>query len=374
VDSSNTVDGKPICYWVNKHNNAVPSDVGYVALVNCTNVSAQNLQITNNGNGLLVAYTQNSTITGNTFTNNWEGVTLDGSTGNILKENSMNDNRYNFGVNNALPNDVDESNKVNDKPIIYWVNQHNKAVPSNAGYVVLINCTDITVQNLQLSNNRQGILLVDTRNTTINRNTVTNHVNGIELDKSPNNTITSNRIETNTNSGINAVYSDDNSFVGNTITANTVGINVNASSDNSVHRNSITANDQAIQLRNSMTINSTHNTVTENNIERNISHIFIEYEAHNNTVYHNNFIDNTEQTVDTDPYSYYGGTVIGIDMTNFWDNGSEGNYWNDYENRYPDATEQGNTGTWNTPYYIDILNTDNHPLIQPVTLPNPTTP
>jgi parallel beta-helix repeat protein len=325
VDTSNMVDGKPICYWVNKHDSTVPSDVGYVALVNCTNISAQNLQLNSNYNGLLVAYTQNSTITDNTLANNWEGMKVDYSTGNVFTGNDMQDNRYNFGVSNGLANDVDSSNTVNDKPVIYWVNQHNKAVPSNAGCVILINCTDITVQNLQLSNNNQGILLVNTKNTTITQNIITNHFNGIELDASQNNTITGNIIEANGNSGISALYSDDNSFVGNKIIANTIGINVNASSINSIHRNHITANTQAIQFRNSITKNSTYNTVTENNIELNNHHINIEYEAHNNTVYHNNFIDNTDQISDTDPYIYYGGPVIGIDITNFWDNGSEGN-------------------------------------------------
>ncbi|RCV64242.1 hypothetical protein C5S53_09705 [Methanophagales archaeon] len=30
-----------------------------------------------------------------------------------------------------------------------------------------------------------------------------------------------------------------------------------------------------------------------------------------------------------------------------------GNYWDDYEEKYPDAEEMGSTGIWDTPYRIN---------------------
>ena len=80
----------------------MPSDVGYVALVNCTDITVQNLHLANNYNGLLIAYTHNSTITGNTLTNNWEGLKLAYSSGNVLSGNNMHDNRYAFSFNGDL--------------------------------------------------------------------------------------------------------------------------------------------------------------------------------------------------------------------------------------------------------------------------------
>jgi parallel beta-helix repeat protein len=368
VDSSNTVDGKPVCYCVNKHNLVVPSDVGYVALVNCTDVTVQNLQLTNNYNGLLIVYTQNSTITDNTLTNNWEGLKLVGSSGNVLSGNKMNNNRYAFSLNDKLANDIDTTNTVDGKPIIYWVDQYDKTVPADACYVALINCTGITVQNLQLSNNRQGILLINTRNTTITQNTITNQSNGIELEISSNNTIANNFIDANMNYGIYVLYSDSNSFAGNTITGNDVGICINASSSNSIYWNNITANNQAIRFVNSDAANSTYNKVNENNIAMNENHIFTEPYANYNTIYHNNFINNTEQLSNEPPDYYLYGPVTLSDMVNYWDNGSEGNYWSDYENHYTNATEVDNSGIWNTPYshYIGV---DHFPLVQPYPIP-----
>jgi hypothetical protein len=52
---------------------------------------------------------------------------------------------------------------------------------------------------------------------------------------------------------------------------------------------------------------------------------------------------------------------------NTWDNGypSGGNYWSDYQTRYPSAAEIDGSGIWNTPYVIDANNTDRYPLMSP---------
>jgi len=56
--------------------------------------------------------------------------------------------------------------------------------------------------------------------------------------------------------------------------------------------------------------------------------------------------------------------VHSSNSTNVWDDGAcEGNYWSDYEDRYPDAEEIYESGIWNTPYVVDINNQDNYPLI-----------
>jgi hypothetical protein len=53
------------------------------------------------------------------------------------------------------------------------------------------------------------------------------------------------------------------------------------------------------------------------------------------------------------------------DSTNVWDDGypTGGNYWSDYEERYPNATELDNSHIWDTPYIIDKNNQDNYPMI-----------
>jgi len=61
------------------------------------------------------------------------------------------------------------------------------AVPFDAGYVALVNCTRITIKNLNLTNNVQGLLLASTTNSTIVENSVTDSCCGIYLYESTNN-------------------------------------------------------------------------------------------------------------------------------------------------------------------------------------------
>jgi parallel beta-helix repeat protein len=71
----------------------------------------------------------------------------------------------------------------------------------------------------------------------------------------------------------------------------------------------------------------------------------------NNTLYHNNFVNNTETTL------LRGNASQSV---NFWDNRGEGNYWSGYSG----ADANGN-GVGDTPYTIDAFNVDRYPLMQP---------
>jgi parallel beta-helix repeat protein len=116
VDTSNSVNGKPIYYWVNKTNMTAPSNAGFIALINCTDATVQNLNLSDNYEGLLLAYVKNSTVTNNAINNNYEGIALDNSSGNTLKGNDINSNVYNIIVQTAFPNNIDTSNIVDGKP------------------------------------------------------------------------------------------------------------------------------------------------------------------------------------------------------------------------------------------------------------------
>ena len=63
----------------------------------------------------------------------------------------------------------------------------------------------------------------------------------------------------------------------------------------------------------------------------------------------NTIVNNTFQA----SFSGWFGPYI---SPNTWDNGypSGGNYWSDYEVRYPDARELDGSGIWDTPYFVDF--------------------
>jgi nitrous oxidase accessory protein NosD len=72
----------------------------------------------------------------------------------------------------------------------------------------------------------------------------------------------------------------------------------------------------------------------------------------NNTYYLNNFINNTK-TID----------VQNSQISN-WDNGTIGNYWDDYQ-----GEDSNSDGIGDTPYIIDENNQDNYPLMEPFVIP-----
>ena len=304
--------------------------------------------VTINNVGITLTYFTNTNVFGNTLTDNEFGFFVGGGAGSVLRNNTLKGNTYGFHVFNvqgitALKGvDVDTSNKVNGKSIYYWVNQHDRSIPIDAGYVALIGCTNITVSNLNLSGNAEGVYLGSTENSTIINNAFSNNLFSVSLDESNNNTISKNIIANNEN-GIGlgtglGTFSSNNLIDSNVITGNRKGIYFGASASNIVTRNNIT------------------NCATG---------IYTEYSGIN-ILYNNNFINNTRQWLDIvlEPFP----NVLPISVST-WDNGTVGNYWSDYLTRYPNATEIDASGIGDTPYIIYNNNTDHFPLMKPISIP-----
>ena len=202
------------------------------SLDGCTDITLSGNTITDNQYGVTFSMFSNSNyILDNTIANNTYGIYITHSPDNTFRNNQLIDNTYNLWVAcetsvqmTYFINDIDTSNTINGKPIIYWVSEQDKTVPSDAGYVALVNCTNITVQNLVLTNNSQGILLVATSNCHITKNYIANNDYGIVLyapyEQCIGNTITENNITANSKDGINSWNSDGTIITGNSITNN----------------------------------------------------------------------------------------------------------------------------------------------------------
>jgi len=105
----------------------------------------------------------------------------------------MTDNSFNFGVYGTqfsdFINSVSISNTVDGKPVYYWVNQHGLDVPSDAGYIALINSTNIHVKNLKLRSNCQGVFLAYSNYTVLQGLELSNNLYGVWLFRSFNNVL-----------------------------------------------------------------------------------------------------------------------------------------------------------------------------------------
>jgi parallel beta-helix repeat protein len=375
-----------------------------------SNNSISRNNITDCGFGIRLFYSSNNNISENNVTDSViEGMRLDSSSNNILRNNSVAGSQYNFGVRGNtfehFVNDIDASNTVEDKPVYYWINEQDRTVPLDAGYVALINCTRINVQNLNLTKNQQGILLAYTTNSTITENEISENLEGTWFLASSYNSFCKNNIAESTNSGIQLDFSSNIAISGNNITNNGEGIDIQYSSNNSISGNSITANHE----NGVCAIGSSNNTIIGNNIATNSLYgAFLYSYSNNNTVAGNNITNNGEGidiSVHSDSNTLIGNNVtnnnlgvyidfsssnliyhnnfmnniIQVDLystTGIWDNGypSGGNYWSDYtdvdKKNGANQDQPGGDGIGDTPYIIDTNNRDRYPLMKTYGIPH----
>ena len=389
IDASNTVNGKPVYYWKDAVGGTVAGDAGQVILANCTDVIVENQNVSDGSVGIELGFSSGNTIANNTASNGWFGIYLQHSSNNTIANStalnndvgilivySSNDNvlanttassNSEIGIwlhsssNNTLSNNtassngnvgiflhyssnsnilidntasyntqavsllfnrdntikdnvmvrngiyilgewvwhwnshtIDASNTVNGKPVYYWKDAVGGTVAGDAGQVILANCTDVIVENQNVSDGSVGI----------------------ELGFSSGNTIANNTVLANNLWGILLWYSSNNVIASNTVSENSRGISLRSSSSN--------------------------------------------------WIYHNNFMNNTNQAFDD------GDTSI-------WQEGypSGGNYWSDYggvdEKSGPGQDQPGSDGIGDQPYEIDTDSRDLYPLMLPVgtALPRP---
>ena len=206
-------------------------------------------------------------------------------------------------------------------------NQHNVTIIGanvtgfNTGVYIFLS-GPVYVKISSLSNNQEGIVAVDSSNCTL----------------------TGNALSYNSGSAIQLYSGVVGSLLnGNSIEYNHIGveaISMLGIYDNDIVENTIAHNDIGLSFDNSpLSVND-------------------------NLIYHNNFIENTQQTniIPALPGNY---------PPNNWDNGypSGGNSWSDYTGTDlysgPNQDVPGSDGIGDTPYTIAPNNIDNYPIMTP---------
>ncbi|PVX24102.1 MAG: hypothetical protein CW691_08615 [Candidatus Bathyarchaeum sp.] len=289
------------------------------------------------------------------------GLEIMSSSNNTLKDNDISDNVYNLWVNGSelehFIQNFDASNTLDDKPVYYWVNKHDLSVPSDAGYVALVNCTNVTIAGVEISNNYDGLLLVYTTNSTITKTVITGNYFGVKLYQSTLNNIFENDLKHNY-WGVWLYQSTDNNITCNNIAENSKhGLRLSNSSSNIITENNIAENSKYGLVFS----NSSNNKITTNNIINNgVGAGFVG--SSNNVVYHNNFVNNKKHVEVT---KNAVGYIPIPDGMHIFDNNypSGGNYWDNYN-----GTDTNHDGIGDTSYLVSDYrnNTDDYPLIEPV--------
>jgi parallel beta-helix repeat protein len=386
-------------------NNIANLDYG-IWLSESSNNSVSGNTITDGDYGVYFSESSNNTVSGNNISNNWYGVYLWKSANNTVSDNMFTNDGL---VAVESYSNVVAGNMVNGKPLVYLEGVSGYTV-EEAGQVILVNCDNIRVENLNLSFTSVGVQLSRTTNTHIANNHMTNGMRGVMLSYSSDNTVSGNNITAKNywSQGVYLSYSSNNSVSGNNIKNNGRGVVLDKSSNNGIHKNNVTANyEYGVDLyessnntvsENNITANnwsgvklwcsfnnmisgnnitannecgvdlssSSNNTVSGNAITNNRRSGIWLWSSSNNRFYHNNFIGNTQQVYDWSWDKPYVAPSV-----NVWDDGypSGGNYWSNYTGvdlySGPHQNITGSDGIGDTPYTIDADNTDRYHLMAP---------
>lgn len=225
----------------------------------------------------------------------------------------------------------------------------------NCGKGVSIYGTHAIVDTNIISSSNTAILCASTFSNLTKNNILVSSGYGIYLEGSQNFVMGNNITDPNKDGYGIFVANDSNTITNNAIFEKTQGISVSEGSNNIVAANSV-ANCSSSGLRVEA---GTNNAFTMNFVTDCSYGAITGNGALNNTFYFNDFLDNIQQV------SVQSG------VSSNWDNGTHGNYWLDYLDRYPNAAEVDDAGFWNTPYVIDANNIDNYPLVSPFETTSP---
>ncbi len=297
--------GSGSCIWIQN------SDV-YFNIENCT--------LYNSGNnwddtGIKLAIdVDNGQLIENIIHDNYIGIYLESSDNNTISGNIISNSTDNGLViansyNNTISGNTANHNRESGISLVGTDNNNvsGNIMLNNGGGIFLDNANYTRVLNNTVEHSSGEGIVIGGNNNWISNNYVDNNTWGMSFDGGYNNTAIANYVNNSSAIGIE-VYHDNQTFLDNIITNNGNGIMI-TSSNNKISGNTISFND--------------------------VKGIALGPDSNNNIIFRNTFEGNL---VDN---AYDDGT------NNQWDNGTIGNYWDNYTGK--DADDDG---IGDTPYVI----------------------
>ncbi len=254
------------------YNNTFSNDYIGMHLNTATNCSVQNnslnalsvaieLETSSNSNiidgnqiregvyGIVTSFVEDISIENNQISDcEYVAILINDAINITLHANAMNGCGPHFsidykGLAGACSHHIDTSNIVDGKPVLYYVNQTGllPAQFSNAGAIILANCSECLVNNIAIEGGSNAIQLLYSKNNTISSNQFKGQTfAGVFLQNGSNNKILNNNITNGLNTGISLEWDNTGTIIdGNQIRDAESGIEVGFTSDICIQNNLI---------------------------------------------------------------------------------------------------------------------------------------
>ncbi len=234
----------------------------------------------------------------------------------------------------------------------FTILSHNYSTSNLLATGILVQGDQCTISDNSIKNNYIGIFCpIQTSTTITNNEIIDNFKDGMRFYGGSQNMISNNIINGNGGSGI-AMQGYQNTITNNTIGRNSRAIGFGGSYS-AIYNNKLESNTES-----GLFLAGSENIISSNDFSHNKYGLFVTTQLgapHGNSFFQNNFRNNNYNAFDNS--SSFGEQ---------WNNKKlNGNYWSDYQTRYPNASESSILGIGDTAYYIAPNNTDCYPLLNP---------
>jgi len=284
--------------------------------------------------GIHIAYGDYCTIEKNEIRDGTRAISLYHVFYSTFANNELKDNRYGIQLNNARNNNITNNtlinngitlldyaypnyysgNTVNSKPLLIFVEKQDIIIDNvPVGQIILINCENIIIKNIEVSHATLGILIISSDNCLVTNSTIQySRDAGITLiERCLNNIISYNDISFNSIGIMVETYQfsfQNNNIIGNRICSNTDGISMDGGSKSTIQDNIIDNNDVGLEVSGS-------GHIIINNIISNSTKIGLNLYAITSNIESNNFIKNLIQAF------FIRGFISGNHFRrNYWSN------------------------------------------------------
>jgi parallel beta-helix repeat protein len=302
----------------------------------------------NTGAPVVLWQSFSNTIANNTIQSWYKGsLAFIESGNNVIVGNNMSHGgislRLYFQVIGQARQALVANNTIGGRPIVFLQDQVGGTVPQDAGNVLLVNCSQVTVGNLTVTNASIGIQMNYCDDILIENCTVSSGTVGIYLDVETDNSVSRNNTVVDCEVGYTIFkYTSGNKYANSTSINNTFGILFQQTgSGNWAINNTVYDGEYGLL---SWSIGA--NTYTNNTCHNNDYGVFLRSDSSSNSITWNAFVNNTVDAEDA-------GSSNSFDY----------NYYSDYV-----GVDEDNDGLGDTSYPIDGTSPaiDTHPLFVPL--------
>lgn len=356
IDSSNTVNGKPVYFFMNSADIIVPLGAGQIILVNTSSIIVENQNCSNGSMGIFVLYSSGITLRNNICSGNSQNGIHIAYSAFCSIENNIADTNGHSGVFIVVSDNCEIRDNVfshNDGYGIYCLDSslcvfENTTCPNNDIGIYISRSWGCVLMRNECLDGNNGISVSSSNDCLIEKNVCLNNSWGISLRYATNCVISSNVNEKNSH-GIQ--LHDSSSVISNNICQfNVNGITISDSNNVQIMNNTFDNNSyMGIGLS-----DSSFCTIINNSCSNNSRGIDLSYATNNCTIMKNTISENRDgisclgilDNITIQYNSIVNNVEFGIEVRNGEDNSihAQYNWWGNATGPHHDTLNPGGGG------------------------------